>query len=267
MFEILTGTRNILRLSAPIATGVTLSEGKFVTFNASEELILTSTPTALAFALISYGTTAMDVMAAGVATYAFGIYEAVTTEYSEVYGAINAGDPLTTRDGQLVLAASGEPAFAVAKQAVGSYTSKYGETVSALTYITMPVVTGLVVNHVDSIQVAVGTVSASKEVKVYAPADISVVEVQLIVSADVAASDTNYWDVEVNNVTQSESLGSKDTTVASGTGISEDEPWDIGVSTHLTGVLEGDVLSIDFTKAASAPDLEDLTIFVKYQTE
>ncbi len=100
-----------------------------------------------------------------------------------------------------------------------------------------------------------------------APYDCRIDQVSLLSDTAVQASDTNYYSLQIRNLTQSESLLSspRRTRTSGGEAITGDEVFEL--SPDQNRVLDdGDVLELQITEAGSPVDLTDaeLVAVVEY---
>ena len=96
-----------------------------------------------------------------------------------------------------------------------------------------------------------------------APYDCSIDQVQLVSDTAVAASDTNYYAIQVQNLTQAEALlsSAKTTESTGGTAITADAAYTLDRDQN-TVVDDGDVLEIQITETGTATDLTSAEILV-----
>ena len=89
-----------------------------------------------------------------------------------------------------------------------------------------------------------------------APYDCNIDQVYLVSDTAVAASDTNYYSFQVQNLTQSEALlSSPQTTQATGgTAITADTPYALAPDQNQV-ISDGDVLELQVTDTGTATDL------------
>ena len=100
-----------------------------------------------------------------------------------------------------------------------------------------------------------------------APYDCRIDQVSIVSDTAVAASDTNYYSFQVQNVTKSLSLLSaqKTTKVTGGTAVSANAPYDLSPNQNQV-VSDGDVLQLQVTETGVATDLTaaEIVVVVKY---
>ena len=100
-----------------------------------------------------------------------------------------------------------------------------------------------------------------------APYDCKVDQVSVVSDTAVAASDTNYYSFQVQNLTQAESLlASAVTTKATGgTAITADVVYELGPDQNAV-IDDGDVIELQVTETGTATDLTaaELLVVVEY---
>jgi hypothetical protein len=96
-----------------------------------------------------------------------------------------------------------------------------------------------------------------------APYDCKIDQVLVVSDTAVAASDTNYYSFQVQNLTQAESLlASAATTQATGgTAITADAAYALGPDQN-TVIDDGDVIELQVTETGVATDLTSAEILV-----
>jgi hypothetical protein len=96
-----------------------------------------------------------------------------------------------------------------------------------------------------------------------APYDCSIDQVQIVSDTAVAASDTNYYALQVQNLTQSEALlaSAKTTQSTGGTAITADVAYTLDPDQN-TVVDDGDVVELQITETGVATDLTSAEILV-----
>ncbi len=89
-----------------------------------------------------------------------------------------------------------------------------------------------------------------------APYDCKVDQVSLVSDTAVAASDTNYYAFQVQNLTQSQALlsSAKTTQATGGTAITGDSPYNLSPNQNQV-ISDGDVLELQITETGVATDL------------
>ena len=100
-----------------------------------------------------------------------------------------------------------------------------------------------------------------------APYDCKIDQVSVVSDTAVAASDTNYYSFQVQNLTQAESLlASAVTTKATGgTAITADAVYELGPDQNAV-IDDGDVVELQVTETGTATDLTaaELLVVVEY---
>ena len=96
-----------------------------------------------------------------------------------------------------------------------------------------------------------------------APYDCNIDQVQVVSDTAVAASDTNYYALQVQNLTQSEVLlsAAKTTESTGGTAITADIPYALDPDQN-TVADDGDVIELQITETGVATDLTSAEILV-----
>ena len=96
-----------------------------------------------------------------------------------------------------------------------------------------------------------------------APYDCQIDEVLIVSDTAVAASDTNYYAFQVQNLTQAESLLASATTTQStgGTAITADAAYALGPDQNAV-IDDGDVIELQVTETGVATDLTSAEILV-----
>ncbi len=96
-----------------------------------------------------------------------------------------------------------------------------------------------------------------------APYDCNIDQVQVVSDTAVAASDTNYYALQVQNLTQAEALLSAEKTTEStgGTAVTADTPYALNPDQN-TVVDDGDVIELQITETGVATDLTSAEILV-----
>ena len=112
-----------------------------------------------------------------------------------------------------------------------------------------------------------GTVNANADHNVFtAPNAGTILRIDLISTTDVAAHDVNFWTVQVENTTTANDLlaAGQLTTAAGAGGATANQAWSITPDQNQT-VSAGDVLQVQWVKAAAAPDWTNTTVIVHVQ--
>ncbi len=96
-----------------------------------------------------------------------------------------------------------------------------------------------------------------------APYDCNIDQVSVVSDIAVAASDTNYYSFQVQNLTQAESLlaSAKTTKTTGGTAITTDAVYELGPDQN-TVIDDGDVIELQVTETGVATDLTSAEILV-----
>jgi hypothetical protein len=96
-----------------------------------------------------------------------------------------------------------------------------------------------------------------------APYDCNIDQVSVVSDVAVAASDTNYYSFQVQNLTQAESLlaSAKTTKTTGGTAITADAVYELGPDQN-TVIDDGDVIELQVTETGVATDLTSAEILV-----
>ncbi|MBN4064352.1 hypothetical protein JYU04_01300 [Dehalococcoides mccartyi] len=96
-----------------------------------------------------------------------------------------------------------------------------------------------------------------------APYDCNIDQVQVISDTAVAASDTNYYSFQVQNLTQAEALlaSAKTTESTGGAAISADSVYTLDPDQN-TVIDDGDVIELQITETGVATDLTGAEILV-----
>ncbi len=96
-----------------------------------------------------------------------------------------------------------------------------------------------------------------------AEADIRIIDMTLVVDTDIALSGTNYWDVQLVNLTMNDNLLATADTYNKTVAIMGDTAKVITMDQN-RNVREDSVLELQLTKNASADNLSGLYVSVKY---
>lgn len=96
-----------------------------------------------------------------------------------------------------------------------------------------------------------------------APYDCNIDQVQVVSDTAVAASDTNYYALQVQNLTQAEALlsAAKTTESTGGIAVTADIPYALNPDQN-TVVDDGDVIELQITETGVATDLTNAEILV-----
>jgi hypothetical protein len=96
-----------------------------------------------------------------------------------------------------------------------------------------------------------------------APYDCSIDQVQIVSDTAVAASDTNYYAFQVQNLTRAEALlsSAKSTESTGGTAITADALYTLDPDQNIV-VNDGDVIELQITETGVATDLTGAEILV-----
>ena len=96
-----------------------------------------------------------------------------------------------------------------------------------------------------------------------APYDCKIDQVSVLSDTAVAASDTNYYSFQVQNLTQAESLlaSAVTTKTTGGTAITADAVYELGPDQN-TVIDDGDVIELQVTETGTATDLTAAEILV-----
>lgn len=96
-----------------------------------------------------------------------------------------------------------------------------------------------------------------------APYDCNIDQVQVVSDTAVAASDTNYYALQVQNLTQAEALlsAAKTTESTGGIAVTADIPYALNPDQN-TVVYDGDVIELQITETGVATDLTNAEILV-----
>jgi len=89
--------------------------------------------------------------------------------------------------------------------------------------------------------------------------------VQVVCEDTIAASDTDYWTLQLKNLTTTEDLlaAAKTTKATGGTAITKDVPWDMTPDQNNT-LGADEVIELDLTKASSGADLNELSATITW---
>ena len=100
-----------------------------------------------------------------------------------------------------------------------------------------------------------------------APYDCNIDQVSVLSDTAVAASDTNYYSFQVQNLTQAESLlaSAVTTKTTGGTAITADAVYELGPDQN-TVIDDGDVIELQVTETGTATDLTaaEIVVVVEY---
>lgn len=140
-------------------------------------------------------------------------------------------------------------------------TYKRGESISQIAQCMADAVARNLIAHI--MVGATGTSSDQKRIFV-APAKCYIKKVYLISETADAVGATNYWDMKVVNVTDSEDLSSAVvTTNTGGDAISADTPYEIPVDQN--NQLDAlDVLELNLVAGGTPVDLQECSVLVIY---
>ncbi len=96
-----------------------------------------------------------------------------------------------------------------------------------------------------------------------APYDCKIDQVSVVSDTAVAASDTNYYSFQVQNLTQAESLlaSAKTTKATGGAAITADAAYGLGPDQN-TVIDDGDVIELQVTETGVATDLTGAEVLV-----
>ena len=96
-----------------------------------------------------------------------------------------------------------------------------------------------------------------------APYDCKIDQVQIVSDTGIAASDTNYYAFQVQNLTQAEALlaSSKSTEATGGFAVTADIPYTLDPDQN-TVVSDGDVIELQVTETGVATDLTTAEVLV-----
>lgn len=96
-----------------------------------------------------------------------------------------------------------------------------------------------------------------------APYDCKIDQVSIVSDIGVAASDTNYYSFQVQNLTQSESLlaSQKTTQSTGGTAVTADAPYELNPDQNQV-VSDGDLIELQITETGVATDLSAAEVLV-----
>jgi len=112
----------------------------------------------------------------------------------------------------------------------------------------------------------IGSVTATDEKFVFvAPTVCTITAAYFVNDATIATNDTNYWTVQLTNLTQANNLAAtaQNTKTTGGTAITANTVWDLAVDQNLT-MAANDVLEMVFTKSSSATSLSEVVSVVYY---
>jgi len=96
---------------------------------------------------------------------------------------------------------------------------------------------------------------------------MDVIEAALLVETTVAADDTDYWSVNVRNITAGNDLlaAAKSTQITGGTAITQFVPWVLTAAQNNTAIAAQSVIALTLTKAASAANLDEPVLQLVYK--
>lgn len=96
-----------------------------------------------------------------------------------------------------------------------------------------------------------------------APYDCKIDQVSIVSDIGVAASDTNFYSFQVQNLTQSESLltSQKTTQSTGGTAVTADAPYALNPDQNQV-VSDGDLIEIQITETGIATDVSAAEVLV-----
>lgn len=96
-----------------------------------------------------------------------------------------------------------------------------------------------------------------------APSEVKITKVSLVVDTTVAVDTTNYWQVQLANMTQIDNLLATADNTNYDTALTADTVYEITPDQN-TYLREDDVLELQLTKNASASNLSGLAVQVEY---